>query len=399
MLRKRPLNSMTPHRESESSPSHYDHGDLGISSGVKLSSTCFGTDNSNNLVPMKLSAVTENPLVSVLVANYNYSRYLGAAIESVLAQSYGKFEVCICDDGSTDNSIDVVKSYISKDKRVRLFEQKNQGVAVALNSAWSLARGELIALLDADDIWLPTKLELVVKCFVDNPGVGLVTHYVTPVRSNLSVIAAKHPQTLAQGWLAASAYLNGRPPLPPASGLTFHWDLAKEIFPIPAIFRANADGVLQDRALLLAPVGAVTKALSLYRIHGDNLTGYSRPTSVAEIRKAIGSQTALRMEADRFAAQRLGLQGSDSRPLTASLSSRRLAELLLLGEPVDSALLDAVPNYWHRCLWEVLFVLPHSLSCLLLKLWWTESQLKLFCASVLAKFDFIFRSKIVKDMR
>jgi glycosyltransferase involved in cell wall biosynthesis len=111
-----------------------------------------------------------NPLVSVVIPNYNCARFLPAAIDSAFAQTYTNVEVLVVDDGSSDESLRVLEPYRD---RVRLLRQKNQGVSAARNHGIRESRGELIAFLDADDLWHPEKLARQVRAF-DNPSVGLV---------------------------------------------------------------------------------------------------------------------------------------------------------------------------------------------------------------------------------
>jgi glycosyltransferase involved in cell wall biosynthesis len=94
-------------------------------------------------------------LVSCIVPAYNAERYLGDAIDSILGQSYGQVEVLVCDDGSTDGTGDVVNRYGA---RVRYLRQENAGPCVARNLGVAHAMGEYYAFLDADDVWLPSKL-------------------------------------------------------------------------------------------------------------------------------------------------------------------------------------------------------------------------------------------------
>ncbi len=91
------------------------------------------------------------PIVSVLIPVYNVKDYLGRCIESVLAQSEASFELLLVDDGSTDGSGEICDQYVSKDKRVRVIHQQNQGVSVARNTGLDNARGEWICFLDSDD--------------------------------------------------------------------------------------------------------------------------------------------------------------------------------------------------------------------------------------------------------
>ena len=113
-----------------------------------------------------------SPLVSVVMATYNYGHFIGEAIESVLQQTFADFELVIVDDGSTDNTAEVVQPYL-RDARVRLVRQGNAGVSAAKNRCVEEASAPLIALIDADDVWLTHKLEKQVPLFSD-PDVGVV---------------------------------------------------------------------------------------------------------------------------------------------------------------------------------------------------------------------------------
>lgn len=111
------------------------------------------------------------PRVSVIIPTYNCERYLGRAIESALKQSYTDHEILIVDDGSTDNTGDLLDRYGSK---IRHFRQSNRGVSAARNLALSHATGEFIAYLDADDMWYPQKLESQVAFLDIQKQCGLV---------------------------------------------------------------------------------------------------------------------------------------------------------------------------------------------------------------------------------
>ncbi len=109
-------------------------------------------------------------LVSVVIPNYNCSAFLPAALESVFAQTYPDVEILVVDDGSTDDSLRVLEPYAD---RVRVLRQHNQGVSAARNHGIRESRGELIAFLDADDLWDREKLAKQVPLFA-NPSVGIV---------------------------------------------------------------------------------------------------------------------------------------------------------------------------------------------------------------------------------
>jgi glycosyltransferase involved in cell wall biosynthesis len=109
-----------------------------------------------------------NRLVSVILPVYNSEQYLAQTIESVLAQTYQPFEVIIVDDGSTDRSAAIAHSY----KEVHYIYQANQGPALARNTGLANAKGEFIAFIDHDDLWLPKKLEVQVGYLIGHPHLG-----------------------------------------------------------------------------------------------------------------------------------------------------------------------------------------------------------------------------------
>ena len=91
--------------------------------------------------------------VSIIISNYNYARYLNAAIESAIAQSYQNFEIIVVDDGSKDNSQEVILELQKKyPNKIKAIFQENQGQGGAFNTAFQASSGEIIAFLDADDV-------------------------------------------------------------------------------------------------------------------------------------------------------------------------------------------------------------------------------------------------------
>ncbi len=112
------------------------------------------------------------PTISVVITCYNYARYLAGCLDSVLNQTFQDFEVIVVNDGSTDNTDEVISSYI-KDPRIIYIKQKNAGQANAKNTGIQNSNGEFIAFLDADDLWDATKLEKQVPLF-GNIRVGVV---------------------------------------------------------------------------------------------------------------------------------------------------------------------------------------------------------------------------------
>lgn len=119
----------------------------------------------------------ESHKVSVLIAVYNYAQFVGDALRSALTQDYPAdlFELIVVDDGSSDNTADVVCAVAERNPgRIRLIQQQNAGKNAAIARGRAEADGDLLALLDADDVWLPTKLSRQVALLDQRPEVGLV---------------------------------------------------------------------------------------------------------------------------------------------------------------------------------------------------------------------------------
>lgn len=103
----------------------------------------------------------KHPDVSIIIANYNYARFIGDALESILAQTLQNWECIIIDDASTDDSVKIITEYTNRDKRFRLIQQpKHMGVSAARNRGLDTARGEYIAFLDSDDCFTEYALEM-----------------------------------------------------------------------------------------------------------------------------------------------------------------------------------------------------------------------------------------------
>ncbi len=112
------------------------------------------------------------PIVSVIIPTYNREKFIGEAIQSVLDQTFRNFEIVVVDDGSTDQTGDVVRAFTSK--KVRYIYQPNRGRSAARNHALGLAKGRYIAFLDSDDLYMPGKLAMQVDYLHAHPETGMV---------------------------------------------------------------------------------------------------------------------------------------------------------------------------------------------------------------------------------
>lgn len=115
-------------------------------------------------------------LVSIIMPCYNGEKFIKETIESVLAQTYTSWELLIIDDGSKDSSVDIIKSY-QQDQRIKLIQQANAGSAAARNNGIRQSKGQYMALLDSDDLWLPEFLEKQVNFMKEKKAVCVCCSY------------------------------------------------------------------------------------------------------------------------------------------------------------------------------------------------------------------------------
>jgi len=211
------------------------------------------------------------PVVSVIIPAYNCARFLPESLESVLRQTFRDFEVIIVDDGSTDNTPAVLESYFKAyPDLIRYIRKQNGGPASARNAGIQEARGELIAFQDADDIWMPEKLEMQVAYLREHPEAGVVfTDYA-----------------LLSGETVLMPSIQSRYEVP--SGMIFEKLLTQHFIAMPSVMvrRACLDQVgVFDETLIGAedynfylrlasryPFGFVDKLLVKVRSHEDSLS-------------------------------------------------------------------------------------------------------------------------------
>lgn len=209
------------------------------------------------------------PFFTVLIDTYNYGQYIEEAVSSVLAQDFPaeEREILVVDDGSTDDTEERLRRF---GEAIRYLRKPNGGQASAFNCGFEHARGEVIALLDADDVWLPTKLGRVYEAFEHNPAAGMVYHRVhlwkgageTSEDTYFIPISGRVPESRR----ALLQY-----PMTGTSCLAFRRSALKELLPIPAALRSQADAYLTALIIFVAPVVAVSEFLGKYRLHGANL--------------------------------------------------------------------------------------------------------------------------------
>ena len=197
---------------------------------------------------LKFNVNEKTPRVSVIIPTYNSAKYLAEAIDSVLNQTYTNYEIIVIDDGSTDNTVEILEQY---QDQIHYLYQENQGVSAARNQGISWAKGELIAFLDADDIFMAHKLEKQVAVFEQEPELGIVNSGFRLIRENGEFIAdIKRWQTIPE--LTIETWILHQPVLPSAMMFRKQWLEKVEGFDtrwfssedVDLVFRLIAQGCL-----------------------------------------------------------------------------------------------------------------------------------------------------------
>ncbi|OAN59467.1 glycosyltransferase family 2 protein [Sphingomonas sp. TDK1] len=142
---------------------------------------------------------SNEPRVSVLLPCYNGAAYIGQALESIINQTYPDFELVVVDDGSTDESADIIRTFVAADTRVRLVGKANGGIVSALNTGLEACRGEYIARMDADDVSFPNRLADQVAWLDTHPACVCVGGYavddLVPTPESIRTTGGRHAST------------------------------------------------------------------------------------------------------------------------------------------------------------------------------------------------------------
>lgn len=210
------------------------------------------------------------PRVSILLTSYNHLAYLPRCLEGVLAQTMGDWEILAIDDGSKDGSRDWLRKHA--DERWRLFfNEKNLGTYGALNLGVQESRGEFVAILNDDDVWLPEKLELQIAMFERDPKMGLVHTAGWFIDENEQRVEGEpvgfpYPRTgtgdVLHELLRQNRVIN--------SSALVRKSVFDEIGPFDAAFYGMGDWQMWLRVARDYHVGYVEEPCTLYRVHGAN---------------------------------------------------------------------------------------------------------------------------------
>ncbi|HEV2123046.1 MAG TPA: glycosyltransferase [Chloroflexota bacterium] len=232
------------------------------------------------------------PLVSVIMPAYNAEQWIEAAIVSVKAQSHRDVQLIVVDDGSTDATASIVRSVAPE---ASLLSQSNQGVSAARNAGIAAAKGDYIAFLDADDSWLPRKLERQLQVFLQNPDAGLVHTGSIEVDKCDTVLAEKLDG--AEGWAAVDLFLYRRAVVGGGSSAMIRSQVCQTVGAFSTDLSTTADWDYYIRIAEHFEFSFVREGLIRYRFHGMNMHDN---IDLARHDMLLASRRALRRRPDLY---------------------------------------------------------------------------------------------------
>ena len=273
---------------------------------------------------------TRSPSFSIIVTCYNYGRYVAQAIESALSQTYANKQLIVVNDGSTDDSLEVISRYAD---RVQIIDQPNAGSIAAYNRGYQAASGDAIVLLDADDVLAPGALDQVAAIW---------TEQTAKVQWDLSIIDAAgrdlgrkfcnfDPRYDAQR-VRDAFRRTGTYRWPVSAGNAYARWFADELFPLSPAH--GPDGALNTVAPVYGVVETLARPLGSYRIHGRNIWS-NTATDVVRLPERI-RQRSDEAELMRQHAHRRGVEvpsGSVLDHEIAFVNYRMMAKALELDYP------------------------------------------------------------------
>ncbi|HXY23821.1 MAG TPA: glycosyltransferase [Candidatus Acidoferrum sp.] len=308
------------------------------------------------------------PYFTVLIDSYNYGHYVEEAVSSVLAQDFpkGEREILVVDDGSTDDTASRLRRL---GNAIRYLRKPNGGQASAFNYGFEHARGEVVALLDADDVWLPGKLRRVQEEFQRNPRAGMVYHRLY-WWDGADEVGADRYFAGVSGRVPESRRALLEYPMASTSCLAFRRAAVEKLLPVPEVLRSQADAYLTALTIFVAPVG---EYLGKYRLHGTNLFQTAgKQFSREKIEHRIAMRGTLLAEIENW----LEKEGRD----TKSKDLRSYLKQWKKAQEQDGFLLEA-PGRWKY--FRHLFGLPWTYGEIMMGRHRIYSYLRAYAALVL----------------
>lgn len=221
------------------------------------------------------------PKVSVIIPVYNAENFISETIESVINQTYKDWEMIAVNDGSTDKSLEILRKYEELlPSKIRVVNQKNCGVSIARNNGIAVARGEYVAFLDHDDLWLPHKLEKQVKLLDSNKELGMVysdSYIIWEGKSRIDTFFRNLKPF--RGYIFDKLFLNNFIPI---STVVVRRCVLKKVGVFNPKYKMCEDYDLLLRIARYYLVDFVEEPLAKYRVHSRNTSRFLRTSSTDE---------------------------------------------------------------------------------------------------------------------
>jgi glycosyltransferase involved in cell wall biosynthesis len=283
---------------------------------------------------------------TIVISSYNYARYLPQCIDSALAQTYPRTEVIVVDDGSTDDSREIIKSYGC---RIKPVFKSNGGQASAFNAGFAQASGQVVAFLDSDDVLLPTAIEQAASFFAD-PEVAKCHWPLLAIDPNGKPTGAVIPPIpLAEGDLRDHLLQHGHDSYswPPTSGNAWSRAFLSEAMPIPEHeYRTCPDLYLSSIVPIYGTIAKIDSPQGCWRLHGENHS-WNEPLEIRLDRMIVRSNHRFDEVARRLRARNIQVDPeawkNESRWHKSLLAVREMASLIPVGDKyifVDDAQLS-----------------------------------------------------------
>ncbi len=267
--------------------------------------------------------------VDIIIPAFNAARFLPFSLESVVSQTFDDWRILLVDDGSTDNTAEAVAPFLDRlGSKIRYIKQENRGLPTARNTAIRASTAEFLALLDADDVWLPCRLSESLKILVERPQVGLVYGLITDIdQENRPGITWGGNLSDADGHIAPQIYM--RKVELPCPTITFRRKCVDEVGFFDETMRATEDRDLWLRIALRYEVGFVPKVLAYYRLSPNSMS--------ADPQRMLQAQL-------KFIRKHYGSEGCGLRPRQIALarSYKQRAEALKVQSQPWAALMSAL---------------------------------------------------------
>jgi len=277
---------------------------------------------------MRRSAPVSNEdlFFSIVIANYNYGRFIRQAIESALTQDWRHVEVIVVDDGSTDDSAEVIHSFGEK---ITAVFKENGGQREANNVGFARSAGDIVIFLDADDVLVPGALRSIASVWrtglskvqvlmerVDAQG-RPIQNVVPKIRN----VIPKIPPGLSCEAIRHWAYETSEYPTPPGSGNAYARSFLEKIFPLDGTYDSFTDSTCIAMAPYMGDVETIAAPLVLYRMHGANDSAMSASTS------NFGREIARALKRHSAACKACAMTGRPAPPLSTLFCAPHLLQL------------------------------------------------------------------------